>query len=292
MRRIAVNKLKLPDGWAERAKNALDEVAKIAAGLDGASEAASREILKKLRAEINSRGKIWADLKEALAELSFRKCWYCESMENRSDMAVDHFRPKSKVLECETHRGYWWLAFDHANYRLACGFCNSPHENVDEEQTLGKATHFPLIDEAQRIHSPTGRLTDERPTLLDPTIAADPPLLWFLEDGRAVPKYKPEQSALFSSRASISIDVYNLNDFRIKEARVIIAIEIKRQVELGEKHLDEALSGVPVAVALFQEICHTLLNFIAPQAEFSSTARAILAGYKDKDWVVDALRTV
>jgi hypothetical protein len=155
-----------------------------------------------------------------------------------------------------------------------------------------KATHFPLIDEAQRILNPNGRLTDERPTLLDPTIPGDPSLLWFLEDGRAVPKYKAERSSLFSSRASISIDVYNLNDFRIKEARVVIAIEIKRQVELGEKHLDEALSGVPVAVELFQEICRTLLNLIAPQSEFSSAARAILAGYRDKDWVVDALRTV
>jgi hypothetical protein len=284
--------LKLPEGWTARAQTALTEVSEIAAGLEGASEEESGKILKALRTEINSRSKIWADLKEALAELSFRKCWYCESMENRSDMAVDHFRPKNKVHECKTHRGYWWLAFDPANYRFACGFCNSPHENDEEEKTLGKATHFPLVDEAQRIHNPNGRLVDERPTLLDPTVPGDPSLLWFLEDGRAVPKYKEEQSRLFSSRASISIDVYNLNDFRIKEARVIIAIEIKRQVELGEKHLDEVFRGVPVALSLFQEVCRSLLNLITAQSEFSSAARAILAGYRDKEWVVDALRTV
>jgi hypothetical protein len=292
LRHIQSQKLRLPEGWAARARTALDDVSKIALSLGGASEKESSELLKTLRKAINDRSDIWASLKEALADLSFRKCWYCESVENRSDMAVDHFRPKNKVYESKPHNGYWWLAFDHTNYRFTCGFCNSPHKNEEEEKTLGKGTHFPLVDEARRIHSPNGRLADEQATLLDPTSALDPSLLWFVEDGRAVPRYKADQSLLFFTRASISIDVYNFNDFRIKEARVIMAIEIKRQVELGEKHLDEAYRGVPVALELFQEICRNLLNFIAPQAEFSSAARAILAGYRDKDWVVDALRTV
>jgi uncharacterized protein (TIGR02646 family) len=183
----------------------------------GVSEEQSVTILKALRVEISSRSRVWADLKDALADLSFRKCWYCESMENRSDMAVDHFRPKNKVHECKAHQGYWWLAFDHTNYRFVCGFCNSPHQNDDEEKTLGKATHFPLLNEGQRVSRPSGNLQDERPTLLDPIVPGDPFLLWFLEDGRAVPRYTPEQSPLFSSRASTSIDVYNLNDSESKK---------------------------------------------------------------------------
>jgi uncharacterized protein (TIGR02646 family) len=291
LRSIPFDKLRLPEGWATKAQKALDDVAKIAAGLPGSSEEESDKILKQLRAEINKRSEIWASLKDALGELSFRKCWYCESMENRSDMAVDHFRPKNKVMECTAHLGYWWLAFDHSNYRFACGYCNSPHENDDQEKTLGKGTHFPLIEEARRIHGSGGDLTDEQPTLLDPTVPMDPSLLWFTDDGRAVPRYRLDNSPLFYSRASVSVDVYNLNDFRIKEARVVVAIEIKRQVELGDRYLDEAMGGSPAALDLYKEICRRILTFIAPQAEFSSAARAILSGYRDKEWVADTLRT-
>ena len=78
---------------------------------------------------------------------------------------------------------------------------------------------------------------------MDPNIAADPLLLWFQEDGSAVPKFPPEVSSLFNGRALVSIAVYNLNDVRVKEARFLIALKIKRNVEWGEKYLNKALEG-------------------------------------------------
>lgn len=51
-------------------------------------------------------------LADILSNRSHKKCWYCECVQSRSDMAVDHFRPKNRVEECKGHPGYYWLAFD------------------------------------------------------------------------------------------------------------------------------------------------------------------------------------
>lgn len=40
---------------------------------------------------------IWREFYNLLPETLKKKCWYCEAEEIRSDMAIDHFRPKSKV---------------------------------------------------------------------------------------------------------------------------------------------------------------------------------------------------
>jgi len=65
------------------------------------------------------------DIDPSLEQLSREKCWYCETKQERSNMAVDHFRPKSGVAECAAHPGYWWLALAADNYRFACTYCNS-----------------------------------------------------------------------------------------------------------------------------------------------------------------------
>lgn len=81
-------------GWFNRAEQALTEV-----------QALPSEDRPKA---INDRSALWSDLKTALREVSHRKCWYCESREDRSDNAVDHYRPKNRVAECMDHEGYWW----------------------------------------------------------------------------------------------------------------------------------------------------------------------------------------
>jgi len=120
--------------------------------------------------------------------------------------------------------------------------------------------------------------------------AADPLLLWFQEDGSAVPKFPREVSPLFNGRALVSIGVYNLNDVRVKEARFLIALKIKRNVEWAEKYLNKALEGDESAYDHFRRVCDVLLELIAPEAEFSVAARAFLAAYRDKEWIDSALR--
>jgi hypothetical protein len=233
---------------------------------------------------------LWSELKADLAQLSHGKCWYCETKEKRSHLAIDHFRPKSGVVECTMHPGYWWLALAADNYRFACTYCNSLLRDNDAGEAYGKGAHFPLLDEARRAFA-SNDVNGECPCLLDPVVAADPPLLWFMDDGQATPRYKKETSQLFFKRADVSIRVYNLNQAKIADARSLIAFEIKRQVERGEKYLDDAAAGDKAALDHFKEVYRVLSGHIAAEAEYSAAARAFLASYRDKEWVEDALRT-
>ena len=112
-----------------------------------------------------------------------------------------------------------------------------------------------------------------------------------MEDGQATPGYAEKKSPLFFGRAAISIRVYNLNQATIADSRSMVAFEIKHQVQRGEKYLDDAAAGDPAASDHFQEVYRVLLGLIGPEAEYSSAARAFLAGYRDMDWVVRALTT-
>lgn len=291
MRHIPVEKLRLDPAWIRRAREARDAVSAIGARLAEASEEDRQPVLNELRNAIARRSGLWGEIKPQLAELSKAKCWYCEAKENRSDMAIDHFRPKNGVKECKTHPGYWWLAFDGGNYRFVCTLCNSPHLNEESDEALGKGTHFPIVEEARRIFGPVGNLADEIPFLLDPTLAGDPSLLSFLDDGSAAPTYAEAKSAFFHRKALISIDIYNLNDVKIREERFLIAQEIKRQVDRCDKYLDHAATGEQAALDHFQEVYRVILGLISQDAEFSAAARTILAGFRDKDWVVRALST-
>jgi hypothetical protein len=70
---------------------------------------------------IEAHAQIWRDLAEWLKGQSYGKCWYSEARETFSYWHVDHFRPKKKVKDLNGNeaQGYWWLAFDWHNYRLA-----------------------------------------------------------------------------------------------------------------------------------------------------------------------------
>src|ERR1700684_3476119 len=105
MRYIDWTRLRLPDGWLDRAAAAANAVA---GGEDP-----------------NDYAPVWRELKDGLADLSNDKCWYCEMPVPRSDNAVDHFRPKGRMGDAANeHNGYRWLAFERSNFRYACTFCN------------------------------------------------------------------------------------------------------------------------------------------------------------------------
>ena len=112
----------------------------------------------KKRSEIIEANKeLWAEVKAELAKLSNDKCWYTESKQQGTDTDVDHFRPKKRVAEVKDkdnpHPGYWWLAFDLANYRFSCIYANRRRRDIESGDVGGKADHFPLVDEGKRASS-------------------------------------------------------------------------------------------------------------------------------------------
>lgn len=171
--------------------------------------------------------RIWRSFLEGLPERFTNKCWYCEAEEIRSEMPVDHFRPKGKVEEDAQHEGYWWLAFDWENYRCACARCNSVR-NLEETQG-GKGCHFPIFNEEDRATSSADDYHCEEPALLDPCDPDDDRLIWFDSDG--LPEPIGSANAEQAQKVNNSKIIFHLHETKICRKRNKIRLDIKRHVD-------------------------------------------------------------
>ena len=205
----------LKQEWLDAASSMLDEVKA------ATSNEERKRIIKNPRAS-----KIWRDFYNLLPDGLKRKCWYCEAEEIRSDMPVDHFRPKQKVEGRDEHNGYWWLAFDWENYRCACTFCNS--RRVFDETDGGKQNFFPVEDEACRACSPNDDWREEQPAILDPFNVDDEKLLWFDGDGK--PQPSPQCVELEKIKVSNSICIFHLDEVRLVRKRKQKQLKIDRKI--------------------------------------------------------------
>lgn len=282
MRYIDTRSLVPPDGWSERAKRAFREAASVTD---------PRERAKV----VNAHSSIWTELKNRLADLSNSKCWYCETEQERSDNAVDHFRPKNRVAECRKHEGYWWLAFDWTNYRFSCTYCNSRRRDKEHVTTGGKQDHFPLLEEGGRAYRPEDDIEVEDPCLLDPTVAMDPILIWFDDEGRVIPRYPDDERR--NLRAEKSIELYNLNYFATEEKRRRLYRKIRGLVSKGTQCFERSMSAATAAERAFAEdmltqVMQELMDAISPREQFSAAARTYLLGFSDArhDWIDDVHR--
>ena len=256
MRFIYIDKIKLPEGWKEKAHHA-------------------KEAVENHRKSVNKFSSVWQELKDALAELSHGKCWYCECKQIRSDNAVDHFRPKSKYL---------WLAFDYKNYRYSCTLCNSKRKNPKTHEIEGKGDEFPLIDESKRVNDASGSLNQEAPLLLDPCKSNDVCLLDFRDDGSPCPRYQDDE--IKKKRAEVSIKHYHLDHPDLVEKRKELALEIKQKIE----EIDDSISGHP-DIEPSESLMQDLHRFMNESSELSAFARRIIRGYRDRPWIDDLFCT-
>lgn len=188
----------VPDqAWSQKAAERLSELQ------DCETEKEKSDYMK------SRRGEIWGDLKDKLLDLSERKCWYSEAKCDFSYFHVDHYRPKNRIKEKDKmeRAGYWWLAYDWRNYRVAGGAGNSP-----------KGSAFKLVKGSPPgLESGPPYVSDEVAMLLDPCRHGDPSLLSFQADGRAVPAgdLDPRQAA----RVRYTVSTLNLNFPELRRAR-------------------------------------------------------------------------
>jgi uncharacterized protein (TIGR02646 family) len=273
MRYINIKKLKLPAGWPTRAIEALDAV--------------RRQPPTERQNEINRRAKIWKDLRTELGDLSHQKCWYCESKDIRSTNPIDHFRPKGSVKECPGHEGYWWLAFDWTNYRFCCIYCNSLKEDEMTGIVGGKADQFPLENEAQRAVKEGDDYKAELHCLLDPTKAGDPGLLWFDQDGNAIPKHPREVHPYLYCRARISIKAYSLNHNLIVTQRMFLYTEIIGIIENGDIYFNRYVCGDNLAEHALNDVIDGLVRLTDEDSPYSAAARCYIMGQRspDREWL-------
>lgn len=259
MRYVNLDQLKLPNDWQARADEA------IAAGYGDDKDYSD----------------VWRTLKHPLMELSHDKCYYCEIVQERSDGAVDHFRPKSK---------YPWSAFSYNNYRYACTFCNSVRTDVENERTGGKGDKFPLLDESKRATCCEDEV-NESPVLLDPCKPNEPGLIDFDETGNPVPTYAEETHAGRYQRAVESIRHYHLDHADLVDKRKTLAVSIKRKVDAADRLFPRTELGDADVDNSFLDHVRSLANYISEGAELSAFARRILAGHREVLWVENLLRS-
>ncbi|EMM5786663.1 hypothetical protein [Pseudomonas chlororaphis] len=270
MRYIDSTRLRLPDGWLERA--------------------AAAKIAVENGANPDDYARVWRELKDGLANLFNDKCWYCEVSVPRSDNAVDHFRPKGRVRDAENeHRGYRWLAFEQSNFRYACTFCNSRRKDIEGDTAGGKADRFPLLDEARRVYEP-GAVTGERPILVDPCEVGDWRLLGCKkENGKpCAASDVPEQR----QRADISIEIYHLHHEPTCKLRHSEAVKLLGDIEEA-KALFIATQSDAAQEPSFKRVAARILKSIHVDSAFSGDMRFLLSGERDvaHSWIQTLLET-
>ncbi|MBY7701271.1 HNH endonuclease [Vibrio harveyi] len=255
----------LSQAWREKAAQAR-------ADLIAAPDAQARKQVLRRVASSN----VWREFYDLLPDNLKKKCWYCEADDIRSDMPVDHFRPKNKVEEECEHDGYWWLAFDWENYRCACTFCNS-RRNFEETQG-GKACRFPLENPESRAFTPQDVecLRAELPDFLDPFNPDDEKLLWFDNDGLPEPKPGADENQV--RKVGNSIDIFHLHETRIVRARNKIRIEIDKHVKKIRDN-DGALDAK-----------RTLKRMVRDTEKLSRAAVVYLRAHRDLPEVKEILR--
>ncbi|WP_066731089.1 hypothetical protein [Cupriavidus sp. D384] len=156
------------DAWLVESSRLVGELAM----LDAAAKIKARNEL------IDKYSGHWGKLKPWLLALSGGKCWFTEARDIASHLDVEHFRPKKAARGSKgpERDGYWWLAFDYMNFRIAGTVPNRK-----------KGAWFPLRY-GSRCSTYNQRCEgDEVPHFLDPTNAYDVTLLAFDEEGKAVP---------------------------------------------------------------------------------------------------------
>ena len=268
MRYVDRSKLRMPTGWIQRATDAAQAVK------DGADP--------------DDYSAVWRVLKDGLADLLHDKCWYCEWPIDRSDNAVDHFRPKGRVGDATTpHSGYRWLAFDETNFRYACTYCNSRRKDVQGDTAGGKADLFPLIDESKRVYA-AGPVTEERPMILDPCDLKDWRLLGCQQENGQPCAASTDDVP--KRRAETSIQIYHLHYEPTCKRRHTAAVQLMSDVAEGKRLFDLSTQD-PSREVDFLIVAARLRRCIDREAPFSGDMHFLLRGQRSEDhsWIQELL---
>lgn len=223
---------------------------------------------------------LWTDpqIRDPLIDIVGQKCWYCETTVHSSNPDVDHFRPKGGRNAVGGQLGYWWLAYDPTNYRIACKYCNSGGGKLEDgSRPAAKVAQFPLLVEADRATGPDDDHHREKPILLDPAVKSDHFLIDFSADGKArrrsmIPLTFLEET-LGLCRVMLSIDILQLDRLLLQEDRKKVMKDIAEMAELI------AVTGGQQAVLAFVE--KRVRCMIDPRHEYSGAALSALRSRRD-----------
>jgi uncharacterized protein (TIGR02646 family) len=203
-----------------------------------------------------------ANVKNALKRAQHNKCCYCEAVfEANYAGDVEHYRPKGAVGSGTKKiiPGYYWLAYLWSNLYYACADCNQ----------YRKRAAFPLAVEARRALDHHGNIDDEDPLLLDPGGAKDP---------REHIRFNQDVPMGISAEGQTTID-------RIKLDRDALCRSRRRHLKLLEALVDVIRllrdDDRPDRVSAVRRARSSLLDYLKPEAEFSSASQDYLDQFRN-----------
>lgn len=272
---VSVRPEEIPAWWFEKSARLMDELRGCVDDGDEMPTSARETAVQKRRAVFDRNADHWRALKEILTGWSHEKCWYSELKDVGSDKHVDHFRPKGRVAELDGTivDGYWWLAFDWTNYRVAVAWCNSPHRSIPSQSAQGKSDSFPLKEGSPRA-SVTDSCDVELPYLLDPVNPTDALLLSYDESGM------PYSTAggWPGARVLETVRILHLDARQMVEER-------QRKWRQCERYIRRVASALASDQATYQRFHDVTVNdwieeiceLLRPNAELSSVALACVS---------------
>ena len=292
MRKIDIEKVKseLTDDWLDQARQHIENLK----ALD----------LAERREYIKDHSDFWGkDVRRSFWRIGGKKCWYSEEQLSFKECELEHYRPKGRVAK-DSHPGYWWLAFNWRNYRIASKIVNQRAEDDRNRDVQGKGTYFPLIGgERSSEYNPSREdklsLGNEEPLLLDPINAEDVAMLSydFLEgmyEGRIIPDKEICLSSDEKKRVKDSIAYYSLNDGHLIDKRFKKYTELEASCEVLESITQSRMQRELTREESrdWNKHYNILSTLISPDSEFSSMCKAALDDLGPRGWNKKLLKTV
>jgi hypothetical protein len=283
---INPNKLNIPAA-REEALKVLSEV------LLGWPEELRSEFIEGLRDETWAHPEVLA----ALRSIVGNKCWYSETHLEGADPNVDHFRPKGRVREVDpelnntkkTSDGYWWLAFDQQNYRLAAMHANQ--RRIDKNTAGGKWDYFPIRGGRSTEGTPWPNIHEDI-LALDPCAAIDVALLAFDPDGNPCPARTndKEPDPRDVERVKATVWLYHLNKKEISNRRRDYVQDIRKDLKKADAdfQLWDRYSANPdlQARASFDQKIAEIKTKLSDRAAFAGAKRwAVRVAIADYPWI-------
>jgi len=223
------------------------------------------------------------------------KCWYSEAPLDRG--AIDHFRPKNKAINyCLDNTdikhkfilkqdGYWRLAYNLQNFRLASNTSNSRFDDMEVEhiQVGGKSIYFPLRCEEDGsfiVADNYNEIIAEKSLLLDPLNPSDYSNITFDKNGEPFVCGFMEMQKL---KAEISINLFNLrNTLNFQKERQKIWNYIESVINEAKNYLDNKSIKDEVKLKEQDDCFNIIRKHIDKKANFSAVAYACLKVYQIK----------
>lgn len=226
---------------------------------------------------IKSNSHVWRNIRAEFIAAFGSRCWFTDAEEIVAPLDIEHFRPKAKSVECnETeYEGYWWLAFELSNLRLAGQIPNRQH----------KKCYFPLLPGSFRADGNHRRWQEENPVFLDPIRLADVELVAYDETGTMRPS-KNAVSQEDRERVRLTDELLGLSAHQpLVEARQRVWLQCTQKMDevIKLKAEEQQFGGTPRTKGEREILLRSLKKMTESTSPLSSVAASCLL-MSGHDW--------